>query len=92
MHTAEPLVIEPSSFEVQIDIIKLKRQKPSGTHQILAEMIQAEGNILSSEIHKLLDSFRNKELLPQQCKKSNVVPTYKMGGRTDCIITESATE
>jgi len=34
MHTAEPLVLEPSSFEVKIAIEKLKRYKSPSTDQI----------------------------------------------------------
>jgi hypothetical protein len=41
------------SFEVKIATEKLKRYKSPGTDQILAEMIQAGGITLCSEIHKL---------------------------------------
>jgi hypothetical protein len=51
IHTAEPLVPEPSSSEVEIDIEKLKRYKSPGIDQIPAELIQAGGNTLRSEIH-----------------------------------------
>jgi hypothetical protein len=51
MHTAEPLVPEPSPFEVEIDIEKLKRSKSPGYDEILAELIQAEGNVLLLELH-----------------------------------------
>jgi hypothetical protein len=39
MPTAEPLVPEPSSFEVEIGTEKLKRYKSPGTDQIPAEII-----------------------------------------------------
>jgi hypothetical protein len=39
--TVEPLVLEPSSFEVEIAIRKLKRYKTPGTDLIPAELIQA---------------------------------------------------
>jgi len=35
IHTAEPLVHEPSSFECEIAIEKLKRHKSPGTDEIL---------------------------------------------------------
>jgi hypothetical protein len=38
---AEPLVPEPSAFEVKMAIGKLKRHKPPGTDQIPAELFQA---------------------------------------------------
>jgi hypothetical protein len=37
-----------------------------GSDQIPAELIQAEGEILHSEIHELINSIRNKEELPDQ--------------------------
>jgi hypothetical protein len=43
IHTAETLVPEPSSFEVEIAIEKLKRYKSPGIDQIQAELIQAGG-------------------------------------------------
>jgi hypothetical protein len=55
IHTAEPLVPEASSSEVEIAIEKLKRYKLSGIDRILAELIQAGGNTLLSEIHKLIN-------------------------------------
>jgi hypothetical protein len=51
MHRAELIVPEPSSFEVEIAIKKLKRYEKPG--QIQAELIQAGGNTLHSENHKL---------------------------------------
>jgi len=40
MHTAEPLVPEPSVFEVELAIEELKCQKSSGTDQIPSELRQ----------------------------------------------------
>jgi hypothetical protein len=62
---AEPLVPEPSLFEVEISIGKLKSYKSLGTDQIPAELIKAGGEMLCSEIHKLICSLWNKEELPQ---------------------------
>jgi hypothetical protein len=41
-----------------------------GIDKISAELIQAGGNTLCSEIHKLINSILNKEELPQQWKES----------------------
>jgi hypothetical protein len=41
INNAEPLVPDPSPFEVEIAIAKLKRYKAPGSDQILAELIQA---------------------------------------------------
>ena len=54
IHTAEPLVREPSACEVKIAIEKLKRHKSPGTDQIPIEFIKTRGRIFRSEIHKLL--------------------------------------
>jgi hypothetical protein len=43
IHTAEPLVPDPSPFEVEIAIVKLKSYKLTGSDKILAELIQAGG-------------------------------------------------
>jgi hypothetical protein len=66
IHTAQSLVPEPSSSQVEIDIGKLRRYKSPGTDQIPAELTQAGGNTLRSEIHKLINCVWNKEKLPEQ--------------------------
>jgi hypothetical protein len=83
IHTAEPLVPEPSSSEVEIAIEKLKRYKSPGIDQIPAELIQAGGNTLRSEAHKIINCIYNKEELPEQWKEYIIVPIYK-GDKTDC--------
>jgi hypothetical protein len=37
--TAEPLVPEPSAFEVEMAIEKFKRHKPPGVYQIPTELV-----------------------------------------------------
>jgi hypothetical protein len=44
IHTPEPLVHEPSPFEVENGIAKLKKYKFPGSDQIPAELIQAGGD------------------------------------------------
>jgi hypothetical protein len=61
IHAAELLVPEPSPFKVEIAIAKLERFKSPDIDQILAELIQAGGDTLQSEIHKLTDSIWSKE-------------------------------
>jgi hypothetical protein len=53
IHTAEPLVPEPSSFEFGIAIENWKSYKSSDIDQIPAKFILAGGNASSAEIHKL---------------------------------------
>jgi hypothetical protein len=41
IHTAEPLVADPSLYEVEMPVAKLKGYKLPGSDQIPAELIQA---------------------------------------------------
>jgi hypothetical protein len=84
IHTAEPVGPDPSPVEVEIAIAKMKRYKSPDKDQILAELIQAGGEILRSKIHKLIRSIWNKEELPDQWKESIIVPVHKKGDKTDC--------
>jgi hypothetical protein len=84
IHIAEPFMPQPSATEVEITIRKLKRYKVPGSDQIPAELIQEGGEILHSEIHKLIMLIWNKEELPHQWKESIVVPVHKKRDKTDC--------
>jgi hypothetical protein len=84
IHTAGPLVPERSPSEVEIAIVKLEKYKSPGNDQILAELIQAGGETLQSEIHKFIHSVWSKEELPDQWKESIIVPIYKKGDKTGC--------
>jgi hypothetical protein len=64
----------------------LKRCKSPGADQIPAELIQAGGQTLQSEIYKLIKLISNKEELPHQWKESIVVLINKKGDKTDVII------
>jgi hypothetical protein len=57
--------------------------KSPGSNQIPAELIQAGGELLQSEIHKLINSICNKKELCDQWK-SILVPIYKKGDKTQC--------
>jgi hypothetical protein len=61
VHTAEPLVPDPSCVENEIAVAKLVKYKSPGSDQILMELIQTGYKTLLSEIHKLIDSIWNKE-------------------------------
>jgi hypothetical protein len=69
IHTTKPFVPEPSATEVQFAIGKLKRYRSPGVDQILAELIQAGGETLCLEVHKLIKLIWNKEELPHQWKE-----------------------
>ena len=68
-HTAEQLVPEPSAFEVELAVEKLKSHKSPGIDQVPAELMKAGGRTICSEIHKLINSIWNKEELPEERKE-----------------------
>jgi hypothetical protein len=76
IHAAEPLVRDPSPFEVAIGKME------NVNHQV--ELFEAGGEILLSAIHKLVNSTCNKEELPDLWKESIIVPVDKKGDETDC--------
>jgi hypothetical protein len=84
MRTVEPVVPEPSAFEVELAIEKLKSHKLPGTDQILPELIKVGGRTIHYEIHKLITSTWKKEELPENWKESIIVHIYKMGNKMYC--------
>jgi predicted ABC-type ATPase len=58
--------IQPSVSEVEVAIGKLKRYTSPGGHQIPAELIQAGGETVLSEICLLIKLIWNKEKLCHQ--------------------------
>ena len=60
IHTAEPLVPEPSAAEFELAIDKLKSHKSPGIDQIPAELIKAASRKICLEIHKLIISIWKK--------------------------------
>jgi hypothetical protein len=78
MHTVEPFVPEPSASEVGVAIGKLERYNSPGIDQIPAELIQAGGETLHSEVYMLIKLIWNKEELPHQWKESIVVLTKRV--------------
>ena len=84
MHTAEPLVPEPSAFMIELAIEKLKSHKSPGIDQIPAGLIKAGGRTIGCVIHNLIISIWNKEELPEEWMESIIVPIYKKGDKTDC--------
>jgi len=84
IHTVKPLVPEPSAFEVELAIGKIKNHKSPGIDQIPAELIKAGGRTIFCAIHKLIIPIWNKEELHEEWKESIIVPIYKKGDKTDC--------
>jgi hypothetical protein len=78
IHTAEPLVPEPSAFEFELAIEKLNSHKSTGIDQIPAELIKAGGKTIRYEIHKRI-FISNKEELSEEWKELIIGPIYKKG-------------
>ena len=76
IHTEEPIVPQPNSFEVQMAIGKLKRNKSSGINTIPAKVIEAGVRTIHSEIHNIINSIWNTEKLPEGWNESIIVPIY----------------
>jgi hypothetical protein len=55
------LMPQPRAFEIKLAIEELLRHRSPGTNQIPAELIKTMGKIISSEIHKLINSIWNKK-------------------------------
>jgi hypothetical protein len=83
-------VHEVSLVKVETATGKLKTYKSPGTDKIPAELIKAEGEILRSEIYRLICSVWNKEESPQQWKESITLPIYKRVIRLIVIIIEES--
>jgi len=47
-------------------------------------LIKAGDRTFRHEINKLIISIWNEEELPEERKRSNIVPLYKKGDTTDC--------
>jgi hypothetical protein len=74
----------PALLRSKLLLQNLKSYKSSGSDQIPAELIQAGGEVLSSKIHKLINSIWNMEKLPNRWKKSIIVPVHKKSDKTNC--------
>jgi hypothetical protein len=70
--------------EFSVQSIQYQRYKSPGVDQIPAKLIQAVGETLHSEIHKLFKLVWNKEELPDRWKESIVVPIHRKGDKTCC--------
>ena len=78
-HTAEPLVPEPSAFEVDLVIEKLKSHKSPGIVQIQAELIKEGGKKIRYQIHKLIVSIWNKQELSEEWKSRSLYLSIRRG-------------
>ena len=78
------MVPEPSAFEFEVTIDKLKNHKSPGINEIPTELIKTGGGTMCLEIHKHITTIRKKEKLPEEWKESIIVPIHKKADKTDC--------
>jgi len=57
IHTAEPLVPDPTAFKFLVAIEQLTTHKWPGIDQIPAELFTVGGRTICSEINKLINSI-----------------------------------
>jgi hypothetical protein len=62
-------VPDPSAFEIELAIEKLKSNKSPDIDQITVELIKAGGRTIRYEISKLIVSIWSKEELPEERKE-----------------------
>jgi hypothetical protein len=74
---------DPSAFEVNLAIEKLKSHKLPDIDQIPAELIKAGNKTICYEFHKFIISILNKEELSKEWKESIIVCIYKKSDKTD---------
>ena len=78
IHTAVPLVPEPSASEVEMATEEIKRHKSPGTDQIPAELFKAGSRTIRSEIHKLINAIWKREECSNYTGTSLLSTTYKI--------------
>ena len=74
IHTAETTLPEPSAFEVEVAVEKLKSYKHPGIDKIPAELIISGVITILYEIDKLIISIWSKAELPELWKDLIIVP------------------
>ena len=75
---------EPSAYEVNIALEKIKRNKSPGIDQISAELFIAGDRKILSEITQIINSIWNKNEMPEEWKESIIAPILKKGDKTEC--------
>jgi len=84
IHTAEPQVPEPSVFEIEPAIEKLKSRISPAVDQILGELIRARGRTFRYEVPKLINSTWNEGELSEDLKESVILPIFKKCDKHVC--------
>ena len=70
--------------EIQAAIHSLKKNKSPGSDGITAEMLQAGGEQLARQMHKLCNKVWQEGTIPEEWGKSLLVPIPKKGDLSNC--------
>ncbi|KAI5718547.1 hypothetical protein M8J77_022853 [Diaphorina citri] len=74
-------VLDPTYDEVVENIGRLKNHKSTGSDNIPAELIKYGGSLLYRELHKLILKIWQQEKIPDEWKKSVIIPIHKSGDK-----------
>ena len=74
----------PTEDEIRRAIKNLKTGKAAGPDKVVAEALQAGGDVLIKPLLKLLEVIWRKEEVPQAWKDGIVIPIHKKGEKSDC--------
>ena len=83
--TAEIQVDEPTMQETTDAINRLKNNKAPGGDTLPAELLKKGGTRLHEEMHKLMVTIWNTEMLPEEWKTGIIIPIHKKGDRLNCV-------
>ena len=74
----------PTELEVMLTIGKLKNRKAAGYDEMFAEYLKRGGDTLTRKVHELIVNIWNSEEIPEDWKKSIIVPLFKKGDKSVC--------
>lgn len=80
----QPQVLPPSEQDVEEAVKQLKCNKAPGEDGITSDIIKGGGQILVKEIHKLIASAWEKEIVPEEWKEALIIPLHKKGDKQLC--------
>lgn len=77
-------VDEPTIFEVERAIAKLKNGKSPGSDDIPAELIKHGGEVIVDVIHGLCLNIWKNETMPEEWNTGLICPIHKKGDKMNC--------
>ena len=83
-YSAELEVTKPSLLEVKNAIIAMKNYMAAGEDNITSEMLKAGKESVAAELHKIVSTIWDSEILPEQWKTGIIYPVYKKGDKLNC--------